>query len=203
MSRDDGQANVWRLYERFARAFDRDRGRALVERGYLDEMLGHLGERPALLDLGCGSGEPIARYLIERGGWLTGVDAASSMIALCRERFPDGEWIVGDMRALHLDRRFDGIVAWDSFFHLPADDQRPMFEVFRQHIAAAGLLLFTSGPRAGTAKGDFYGHELFHASLDPQDYETLLRDTGFKVLRHRAEDPGCGGHTVWLAQSLP
>lgn len=202
MPQDDVAPEVWHLYERYAREFDRDRGRALVERSYLDEMLEHLGDRPRILDLGCGSGEPIARYFVEKECELTGVDAAPAMIGLCRQRFPDAHWLVADMRSLDLERRFDAIVAWDSFFHLRPDDQRRMFEIFEAHIAPRGLLLFTSGPRAGEATGDFYGNRLFHASLDLQEYESLLQDAGFEVLHHRAEDPDCGGHTVWLAQSI-
>ena len=173
-----------------------------MQRSYLDEMLEHLGERPRILDLGCGSGEPIARYLVERECELTGVDAAPSMVVLCRQRFPKAHWLVADMRSLDLENRFDAIVAWDSFFHLGPDDQRRMFEIFEAHIAPGGLLLFTSGPRAGEATGDFYGHDLFHASLDRQEYESLLRGAGFTVLRHRSEDPDCGLHTVWLAQTV-
>ena len=79
------------------------------------------------------------------------------------------------MRSLALAKRFDAIVAWDSFFHLCADDQRAMFPVFAKHIAPRGLLLFTSGPSAGIAVGEIYGHELFHASLDAEEYERLRR----------------------------
>lgn len=202
MPKDDDRYEVYRLYERFARDYDRDRGRTLMERGYLDDLLGHLVARPSLLDLGCGSGEPIARYLIEQGCRLTGVDTAPAMIALCRKRFIDARWLVAKIRQLDQDERFDAIVAWDSFFHLPPEDQRRMFDLFRRHIGAAGLLLFTSGPRAGEAIGDFYGYSLFHASLDPSEYQSLLKAAGFRVLRHRLEDPDCGGHTVWLAQSI-
>jgi hypothetical protein len=76
-----------------------------------------------------------------------------------------------------------------------------MFPVFKKHVAPGGLLLFTSGPRDGEAIGDLYGNALFHASLDPEEYRMLLAIWGFRVLRHRAEDPDCGLHTVWLAQA--
>ena len=125
-----------------------------------------------------------------------------AMVAICRQRFPDAHWLVADMRSLDLESRFDGNLAWNSFFHLGPDDQRRMFETFNAHIAARGRLLFASGPQAGEATGDFYGNTLFHASLDPQEYDSLLHGAGFTVLRHRSEDPDCGPHTVWLAQSV-
>jgi predicted TPR repeat methyltransferase len=123
------------------------------------------------------------------------------MIGLCRSRFPQAQWIEADMRSLNLGTRFDAIVAWDSFFHLEQDEQRAMFDVFARHIRPNGLLLFTSGPKAGEAIGNLYGHPLFHASLDEHEYRRLLEASGFRVLRHRKEDPDCGFHTVWLAQA--
>jgi len=103
------------------------------------------------------------------------------------------------MRGLDLGRRYGGIVAWDSFFHLAAHEQRAMFPVFARHAQPGAPLLFTSGPEAGTAIGDFFGSPLHHASLDGAEYRALLAANGFDVLLHRAEDPDCGGHTVWLA----
>ena len=41
---------------------------------------------------------------------------------------------------------------------------------------------------------------MYHASLDPEEYRSLLSENGFQVLRHVVEDPACGGATVWLAQ---
>lgn len=192
---------VWQLYDRYSAEFDRARGRALIERRYLDAVTVRLKAGARVLDLGCGSGEPIARFFIERGYAVTGVDAAPAMIAMCRARFPDAAWITADMRGLDLGQRFDAIVAWDSFFHLDAAAQRAMFPVFARHAAPGAALLFTSGPAAGEALGDFHGQTLFHASLDAAEYVRLLTESGFVVRDHKVEDPDCGGHTVWLAQA--
>jgi SAM-dependent methyltransferase len=188
------------LYERHARDFDRDRERSLSEKRWLDRFLALLPPSGSVLDLGCGTGEPIARYLIERGFEVTGVDASPTMIALCRARFPDREWIGHDMRTLSLGRTYDGLIAWDSFFHLAPEAQRRMFPVFRAHAAPAAALLFTSGPSAGESIGRYGGEPLYHASLDAAEYRDLLSAAGFTVIRHVPEDPDCGGHTVWLAQ---
>ena len=193
-------SDVRRLYERYAREFDRERDRGLMERAYLTEVATRLRSGAWVLDLGCGAGEPIARFFIERGFRLTGIDAAPSMVALSRERFPHAIWDVADMRGLALAVRFDAAIAWDSLFHLTQDEQRAMFPIFRKHLNHDALLLFTSGPRAGEAIGCFQGHDLHHASLDPDEYRALLAASGLRPLLYRPEDPDCGGHTVWLAQ---
>lgn len=153
-----------------------------------------------MLDLGCGMREPIAAHLIAQGFRVTGVDAAPALLDLCRARFPAERWHLADMRDIALGESFDGILAWDSFFHLDHADQRAMFSVLARHAAPQAVLMFTSGPAEGTAMGEFQGEPLFHASLGPAEYRARLREHGFDVVAHRAEDAECGGHTIWLAR---
>lgn len=195
--------NIIGLYERHAAAFDAQRGRSLMERGWLARFTAPIPPGGAVLDLGCGMGEPIAAHLISAGFGVTGVDSAPSLLALARARFPGQEWRLADMRGLDLGRRFAGILAWDSFFHLDHADQRAMFAVFARHAAPGAALMFTSGPREGVALGCFEGEVLHHASLSPAEYRALLAAHGFAVQAHRAEDPDCGGRTVWLARREP
>ena len=188
------------LYERHARNFDRDRGRSLQEKAWLDRFLRHVRPSGDVLDIGCGMGEPIARYVLDAGFQVVGVDSSPAMIDMCRARFPGAAWIVADMRQLALGRRFDGLYAWDSFFHLHMDDQRAMFPRFAAHAAPGAPLMFTSGTSQGEAIGSYQGEPLYHASLDRGEYEERLHANGFDVLSYRADDPECGGHTVWLAR---
>jgi len=200
MSWDSSSKNIGALYERHAMAFDRDRGPRLVERKWLDNFRAVMASGAAVLDLGCGSGEPVARYLIEAGHAVTGIDSSPTLIGICRSRFPTHDWIAGDMRDLHLGRKFGGVIAWNSFFHMTPDDQRAMWPVFRDHAAPGAALMFTSGPAAGEAIGDYRGEALYHASLDPADYRALADTHGFNVVSYVPEDQECGGLTVWLMQ---
>jgi SAM-dependent methyltransferase len=187
------------LYERHASSFDRDRSRSLQEKAWLDRFLSYVRPSGTVLDVGCGMGEPIARYLIEAGFHVVGIDSSPSLIDLCRSRFPDAEWLVADMRRVALGRRFDGVLAWDSSFHLHKDDQRVMFARFAAHARPGAPLMFTSGPSEGEAIGSCCGEPLYHASLAPAEYEQLLAASGFTVRAYLPDDPDCGQHTVWLA----
>jgi SAM-dependent methyltransferase len=195
--------NVWKLYQAKAQDFARERQRFGGEARYFAEIAARIPAGAPVLDLGCGSGVPIARFFIDYGFALTGVDAAPAMIEICRERFGQAEWIVADMRRLALARPFAAIFAWDSFFHLPPADQRRMFSVFRAHAAPGAFLLFTSGPSAGEPIGDLYGESLYHASLDEPEYRALLDEAGFSVVSYAPEDPETGGRTVWFAVRNP
>jgi 2-polyprenyl-3-methyl-5-hydroxy-6-metoxy-1,4-benzoquinol methylase len=189
------------LYERHAHDFDRDRSRSRQEQAWLDRFLALVRPAGTLLDIGCGMGEPIARYCLEAGFHVVGIDSSASLIALCRARFPHAEWSVADMRELALNRRFDGLLAWDSVFHLSADDQRGMFSRFAGHARPGAPLMFTSGTSLGEVIGSYRGEPLYHASLDPAEYRHLLSTNGFSVQAYVPNDPECGQHTVWLAVS--
>jgi SAM-dependent methyltransferase len=188
------------LYQRHAVSWDKERGKNLFEKSWLDRFLALLPPGGSILDIGCGSGEPIAQYFIETGYKLSGADSSLAMIDLCKTRFPNEAWAVADMRTLSLGSRFNGILAWDSFFHLRQSDQRKMFLIFAKHAAPNATLMFTSGPREGVAMGTYQGEPLYHASLDPDEYRALLNEQGFDVVSYVPEDAACGGRTVWLAQ---
>lgn len=191
---------VVELYERHSAAWARDRGTSLIERPWLDRLTAGLTRGATILDIGCGSGFPIAHHLLDRGFAVTGIDASPAMIEMCRARLPEGEWIVADMRALDLGRTFHALVAWDSFFHLTREDQRDMFPRFKAHAAPGTGLMFTSGPHDGESFGEYRGEPLYHASLSAPEYRRLLARNGFSVEAHVESDPGCGSHTVWLAR---
>jgi SAM-dependent methyltransferase len=188
------------LYQRYAADWDRQRGNRLLEKPWIDRFLALLTPGASLLDVGCGSAHPIARYLIDRGFSVTGVDSSAALIDICKGRFPDQDWVVADMRGLSLGRRFDGILAWDSFLHLRPEDQRLMFPLFRSHAAPGAALMFTGGPAHGVTIATWKGEPLYHGSLDGAEYRSLLGQSGFQVVSHVVEDPNCGQRTVWLAQ---
>jgi trans-aconitate methyltransferase len=189
------------IYERYAIEWDDDRKRASWnDKPWHDRFVACLTQGATVLDLGCGSGMPVAHNIVQHGRHVTGVDSSPTMISLCRNRMPEQEWIVSDMRAVALGRRFNGILGWDSFFFLRPDDQRKMFNVFAAHASPSAFLMFNTGPRYGEAIGQYRGGPLYHASLDSSEYEALLDRSGFKVVSHQVEDHEAGGRTVWLAQ---
>lgn len=64
-------------------------------------------------------GEPIAKYFVEQGFDLTGVDTSMNLIQKAKKRLPNAKFIVEDMRSITLDQKFSLIICWHSFFHLP------------------------------------------------------------------------------------
>ena len=88
---------------------------SLFEKKWLDIFCSHLKSGDSILDVGCGSGTPIAEYFIQKQYKVTGVDFSPNMLKMTSERFPQQEWILQDMREIHLNRQFDGIISWNGY----------------------------------------------------------------------------------------
>ena len=175
------------VYEAQAAAYDAQRSRSLFEARWLARFAACLPEGGRVLDLGCGAGEPIARWFMAEGFTLTGVDFAGAMLDIARQRWPEGDWRQADMRSLDLGERFDGIIAWDSFFHLTEAEQRETLRRMAAHLAPGGSLLFTAGPEAGEAAA------LTQPPFPHRPPSSALK--GFQVIRSGGTARGCcGGH---------
>lgn len=131
---------------------------------------------------------------------MTGLDASAAMLQLARAKLPEGDWRHVDMRGLDLGEVFDGIIGWNSFFHLNPGEQRALLPRIAAHLAPGGILMLTVGPEAGEVGGHVGDDPVYHSSLDPKDYREILASHGVDVTAFVAEDPDCERQTVLLAR---
>lgn len=133
-----------------------------------------------MLDLGCGTGEPITRVLINHGFEVFGVDASERMIAEFRRRFPQAHAECCSAEDSELfNRTFDGTVAWGLLFLLPADTQRVLLRRIASALRPGGEFLFTAPEQAVTWKDSLTGRESL--SLGVQTYTKILVEEGLIV----------------------
>lgn len=191
--------DVIRVYRRNAALWMSLRVR-LIEKSWLSAFTELLQPRGHILDIGCGTGQPLATALAAQGFKMTGLDAVPAFIEAAQKALPDSRWITGDMRQFDLTCQFDGLLAWHSLFHLTPEDQADMFATFSRHARPGAALMFTTGDQAGESIGELGGAALYHASLSPETYRALLKQHGFEIVRNVAKDPTCGAATVWLAR---
>ncbi|WP_413289027.1 class I SAM-dependent methyltransferase [Bdellovibrio sp. HCB337] len=195
------KSKVYETYNKIGSWFDNVRSKDLsFELHHLEALTSHLQKGAKILDLGCGSGRPIAAFLLDQGFKVTAVDGSAQMIELAKQYIPQADIRLIDMRSLNLSEKFDAIIMWHSFFHLTADDQRAIFPILEKHINPQGVLMFTSGTTLGEVWSENGGENLYHASLDTAEYRSLLEKHHFEVLSHTVEDKTAGGATVWLAR---
>lgn len=188
------------VYDRQAETYDAQRSTALFEARWLARFTAGLPAGGHVLDLGCGTGKPISEWFIAEGFRVTGLDFSPAMLEIARDRWPDGDWREKDMRSLDLPERFDGIIAWNSFFHLTPDDQRTCIARIATHLRPGGSFLTTVGPRAGPVGGMVGDEAVYHASLSPADYASCLEANDLRLTGFMAEDPETQDHSVLMAR---
>lgn len=190
------------IYDENAVAFDQQRRKDIFEQKWLDRFLSLLKEGDAILDVGCGSAEPIAGYFIRKNYHTTGVDFSEEMLKIASNRFPQNDWHLQDMRQLNIDRLFDGIISWNAFFHLNHLDQEIVLSKFNDHLKPGGILMLTVGHFKGEVVGLVNGKSVYHSSLSIEEYRSILMHHRIQLLDFILQDPECQQHTILLAKKL-
>jgi SAM-dependent methyltransferase len=108
-----------------------------------------------LLDVACGTGKSFLP-LVERGYELTACDISPAMVAEARDKAPDAEIIVADMRELPWNGAFDLITCMDDAVNylLDIDDLSRAIASMADALRPEGILVFDSNT-LGTYRTDF------------------------------------------------
>lgn len=141
----------------------------------------------AVVDIGCGSGVPVAQALVEGGFKVFGVDASPSLLASFRKRFPTAQSAceaAQDSAFFH--RTFDAAVAVGLLFLLSADDQRKVIERVAAALRPGGRFLFTA-PWQRCEWQDLLTNRQSR-SLGASEYQRLLDASGLRLVCCHDED---------------
>jgi ubiquinone/menaquinone biosynthesis C-methylase UbiE len=125
-------------------------------------------------DVGCGAGRAVAE-LADQGTRVMGIDVSDHMIALARERWPSGEFRVGDAYALPLGNGEAAGYRADKVLHALADPGRALAEARR--VLASGGRIVLCGQDWDTFVTD---------SSDPELTRTIVRKRADQVPSPRA-----------------
>lgn len=190
--------NQGESYDPIAEGFAHMRDSFNTEKKYLDTLIEYIPLRSKILDVGCGSGFPIASYLIEQGFEVTGIDGSQALLDIAKIKCPQMKRVYGDIRTVIVEETFDAIVEWWCLFHIPKRDQEKMIFRFFQWLKPGGILEFTTGDSdyEGT-HSDMLDQPLHYFSLPPSDYERYLKKYGFEILLKESDQEH---HMVWIAR---
>ncbi|MFT4055321.1 MAG: class I SAM-dependent methyltransferase [Novosphingobium sp.] len=99
----------------------------------------------SILDIGCGSGIPIARALVDGGFIVFGIDASISLVAAFRRNLPNMAVACEPAQdSAFFDRRFAGAVAIGLIFLLDAGDQQRLLRKVAAALESGGRFLFSA-----------------------------------------------------------
>jgi SAM-dependent methyltransferase len=181
------------------------RGQSYVDRvlGYVDLVLEGLPPGARVLDLGCGTGTPIARHIVDQGFRLTAVDQSQKMLEIARQVVPDAEFIHGDMIDLALAAGFAAAIAWDSVFHVERKHHAVIFRRLAQSLEHGGrLLLSVGGSDVADFTSEMFGHTFSYSGHEPAVTRKLLEAEGFEIELWEIDDPSSRGHIAVTARKV-
>ncbi|MFI6165914.1 class I SAM-dependent methyltransferase [Nocardia sp. NPDC051052] len=203
MSTDDPKDLVRHGYNALSEHYDKAFGGQTKYQAWLAELDEHIPSAARVLDLGCGSGIPVARMLAATGRRVVGVDISDIQIARARQLVPDAEFVRADATAIDFGPdSFDAIVCLYALIHIPLDQQFPLLAKIAGWLRPQGVFVATTGHHAWTGIDDNWlgtGHTMWWSHTDALTYRAWLTQAGLAIRREEFIPEGSSGHTLFWA----
>lgn len=166
-------------------------------------FLSYLPSHSLVLDLGCGPGRD-AKYFVEQGHRVVGVDISSQMIDLARASVPEAEFFVSDIESLDLSpESFDAIWASASLLHVSKQAMPGALTALYRALKPGGVFYLSMKKGEGEElKADhrYGGVEKFWNYVDEAELIDLLEDQGFQILAQDTHDKSTSYQThPWIS----
>ena len=169
---------------------------------WLHKVLKMLNPGSSVLDLGCGSGDPVDIEILKNHK-IIGVDISKNMIHLAQKNVPTGRFIHNDVsKQSFLPDSFHAVVAFYTLEHIPREEHTSLLQRIYTWLRPEGLLLFTIESQAyNNETGNWLGEPMFFSCYDPVTMKKIVREAGFTILETDIE-PQIEGDTevsyLWI-----
>ena len=188
-------------YDRIAQYWQKQHLNSTYGVSALERAIKFTENKSTSLDVGCGSSGRFIDVLIKNGFTPTGVDISTEMISLARQRHPDVSFYAADICTWQLPQKYDLISAWDSTFHLPLAEQKPVLKKMCDGLNPGGVLLFTCGGTIGPEEisGGFEGETFDYSTLGVNEFLRIINEFDC-TCRHFEYDQLPENHVHIIAQ---
>ena len=159
-----------------------------------------LKKESQVLSIGCGSGLPNEKYLVDNHKLVTGVDISQKLLDLARKNLPDSLFYNSDVMSFKPEQQYDGILAWWSLFHLEPAEHETVFRHIHGWLKKEGYFLFNHGGEEGEIWGEMHGENFYYSCPGPEKIRRMLEELGFEILEWRIEKERGDNHMVALVQ---
>jgi 2-polyprenyl-3-methyl-5-hydroxy-6-metoxy-1,4-benzoquinol methylase len=170
----------------------------------LGDLASLLPRDAAVLDLGCGAGVPVTRWLSDKGFAVTGVDVSARQLELARTYVPEATFLKADMAEVDFEpETFDAVVAFHSIIHVPRSEHPALLGRIHRWLRPEGVFLATmtlTDYEGRNENWEGWGAPMVWSHYDGDTNVAMLRKAGFGI---RYAEPRTGGGTgdeseTWL-----
>jgi len=160
-----------------------------------------LPENAKVLDAGSGTGIPIARYLVQAGFDVTGIDLSKGMVSTAGKNVPGATFQRMNMTAIDFPpESFDGLISCYAIIHVPREEHAGIFQSFHKILKPRGVMLLSVASWAWEEVADYLGVDMFWSHYESSKTESLIRDAGFVIEFGRTIESGGETHHWVLAR---
>ncbi|MEW9515228.1 class I SAM-dependent DNA methyltransferase [Streptomyces tubercidicus] len=181
----EGQAEAFdAIGDRYDEAFPYKKGQLAAA----EWLIGALPAGGRVLDLGCGTGLPTARQLVEAGFEVVGVDLSRGMVELAREYVPGATFHRLDIADLGPDGphdlgRFDAVVAFFSLLMLPRAEIPGALRTVHGLLVPGGLFTLSMVEAdVDYFRIPFLGHAIRVSGYLRDDLRKVIEDAQFEIV---------------------
>jgi cyclopropane fatty-acyl-phospholipid synthase-like methyltransferase len=170
---------------------------------YLRRLTKYLKPGAKILDLGCGAGLPVDKFLIDKGFDVIGVDISEEQIRLAKENVPLGKFEVKDIKKLKFkEYEVDVVVSFYTIFHIKRKRHKLLFKKIASFLPKGGMLLVSMGASDWEGIDSFYGVRMFWSHYSQKTNREIIKDAGFEIIFDKIDKSGGEKHQVILATSI-
>lgn len=149
----------------------------------LDKLIEFLPKEAHVLDAGCGAGIPTAKYLVNKGIKVTGIDISDTMLNMAKKNVPNAIFLNKDLKDLDFkEESFDGIISVYTLFHIPKKQHENILEKFFKILKPGGIMLINTGISESEGISTFFGEPMFWSNYDPKKTLEIVKSVGFSIL---------------------
>jgi SAM-dependent methyltransferase len=200
----DPKEIVRRGYDALSVRYDEAYAGESKYRAWIDRLLEQLDAHSRVLDVGCGSGLPLARELAAAGHAVTGVDISEVQIRRARELVPEAEFVQADAASLDFPAEsFDAVVSFYALIHLPQDEQQELLRKVAGWLRPGGWFVCTTGEQAWTGEDSDWldsGVSMWWSHADAGTNRGWITGSGLVVEEQEFVPEGAGGHVLFWAR---
>ena len=170
------------------------------EKELFQNLFDRIPENGEVLDLGCGTGEPFDRFLVDQGYEVTGVDIVEKHIYAARKHVPEAHFFQGDFFDVEPEKgKFDAVVSFYAIFHLPREEHSDLFEHINDLLREDGAILVTvgAGEMDEHKEEEWADSEMVWSSYSQEKNLELIEDAGFNVVETYEEETE-DEHHLWV-----
>ncbi|MCL5011094.1 MAG: class I SAM-dependent methyltransferase [Patescibacteria group bacterium] len=170
---------------------------------YLEKLENLLKENSTVLDIGCGAGVPVDKYLIEKGCKVIGIDISDKQIDLARKNLPQGNFEVRDMSNLKDNEyQVDAVVSFYAIFHVPKETHQKIFNKINSFLCQGGLILVTMGASEWEGEENFHGTQMYWSHYGPEKNREIIQEAGFEIIFEEIDESGGEKHQIIIGKKL-